>query len=100
MVCVVFFLLQAEDGIRVAQESRGLGDVYKRQRQDLAGKTGTTSDAVDGWFSGYANAIVSVAWMGYDEPRSLGSREFGSTLALPIWIDALRPALALSLIHI
>ena len=66
------------------------------QRQDLAGKTGTTSDAVDGWFSGYANAIVSVAWMGYDEPRSLGTREFGSTLALPIWIDAMRPALAAS----
>jgi penicillin-binding protein 1A len=62
-------------------------------RQDLAGKTGTTSDAVDGWFAGYANDIVSVAWMGYDEPRSLGSREFGATLALPIWIDSMRSAL-------
>jgi penicillin-binding protein 1A len=65
----------------------------KLQRQDLAGKTGTTSDAVDGWFAGYANDIVSVAWMGYDDPRSLGTREFGSTLALPIWIDAMRQAL-------
>ncbi len=62
-------------------------------RQDLAGKTGTTSDAMDGWFAGYANNIVSVAWMGYDEPRSLGTREFGATLALPIWIDAMRQAL-------
>lgn len=65
----------------------------KLARQDLAGKTGTTSDAVDGWFAGYANNIVSVAWMGYDEPKSLGGREFGSTLALPIWIDSMRQTL-------
>ncbi|QDL55275.1 penicillin-binding protein 1A [Rhodoferax aquaticus] len=66
----------------------------KLGRQDLAGKTGTTSDAVDGWFAGYANNVVSVAWMGYDDPKSLGTREFGSTLALPIWIDSMRAALA------
>ena len=65
----------------------------KLGREDLAGKTGTTSDAVDGWFAGYANGIVSVAWMGYDDPKSLGGREFGSTLALPIWIDSMRQAL-------
>jgi penicillin-binding protein 1A len=62
-------------------------------RQELAGKTGTTSDAVDGWFAGYANGIVSVAWMGFDEPKSLGGREFGSTVAMPIWIDSMRQAL-------
>ncbi len=61
---------------------------------DLAGKTGTTTDAVDGWFAGYANDIVSVAWMGFDEPKSLGGREFGATLAMPIWIDSMRKALA------
>ncbi len=65
----------------------------KLARQDLAGKTGTTSDAVDGWFAGYANGIVSVAWMGFDEPKSLGGREFGSTVAMPIWIDSMRQAL-------
>lgn len=65
----------------------------KLVRTDLAGKTGTTSDAVDGWFAGYANGIVSVAWMGYDDPKSLGGREFGATLALPIWIDSMRQAL-------
>jgi penicillin-binding protein 1A len=64
------------------------------QRSDIAGKTGTTSDAIDGWFAGYGGNIVAVAWMGYDEPRSLGSREFGSTLALPVWIDYMRVALA------
>ncbi|UVW27800.1 penicillin-binding protein 1A [Massilia sp. H6] len=71
-----------------AQASRQL------QRLDLAGKTGTTSNAIDGWFAGYAGHVVAVAWMGYDEPRSLGSREFGSTLALPAWIDYMRVALA------
>jgi len=63
-------------------------------RNDIAGKTGTTSDAVDGWFSGYAGNVVAVAWMGYDEPRSLGGREFGATLALPIWIDYMKVAMA------
>jgi len=63
-------------------------------RHDLAGKTGTTSDAVDGWFAGYAGNVVAVAWMGYDDPKSLGGREFGATLAMPIWIDYMRVALA------
>ena len=63
-------------------------------RNDLAGKTGTTSDAVDGWFAGYAANVVGVAWMGYDDPRSLGGREFGATLAMPIWIDYMKVALA------
>lgn len=62
-------------------------------RGDIAGKTGTTSDAVDGWFAGYGGGVTAVAWMGYDEPRSLGGREFGATLALPIWIDYMKVAL-------
>lgn len=65
----------------------------KLGRQDLAGKTGTSSDAVDGWFAGYSGPVTAVAWMGYDEPQSLGGREFGATLALPIWIDFMRVAL-------
>ncbi|RJF96798.1 penicillin-binding protein 1A [Noviherbaspirillum cavernae] len=62
-------------------------------RADLAGKTGTTNDAMDGWFAGYGGGVVAVAWMGYDKPRSLGTREFGGTLALPIWTDYMRDAL-------
>ncbi len=62
-------------------------------RSDLAGKTGTTNDSMDGWFAGYGRDVVGVAWMGYDQPRTLGSREFGSTLALPIWVDYMRTAL-------
>jgi penicillin-binding protein 1A len=59
------------------------------QRPDLYGKTGTTNDAVDAWFGGWAPGVVAVAWMGYDEPRSLGERESGGGLALPIWIDSM-----------
>lgn len=62
-------------------------------RADLAGKTGTTSDAVDGWFAGYGGDVVAVAWMGYDEPKSLGGREFGATLALPLWMNYMQTIL-------
>jgi penicillin-binding protein 1A len=65
----------------------------KLGRPDLAGKTGTSSDAFDGWFAGYSGATTAVAWMGYDEPQSLGGREFGATLALPIWTDFMAAAL-------
>ncbi len=56
-------------------------------RNDLAGKTGTTNDAVDAWFAGYTPKLVAVAWMGYDQPKSLGVRETGGGLSLPIWIS-------------
>ncbi|QJQ05921.1 PBP1A family penicillin-binding protein [Undibacterium piscinae] len=78
----------------VTRSGTGAAATQRLGRHDLAGKTGTTSDAVDGWFAGYASNIVAVAWMGYDDPKSLGGREFGATLALPIWIDSMRTALA------
>ncbi|MFZ6734917.1 penicillin-binding protein 1A [Undibacterium sp. Ji42W] len=78
----------------VVRSGTGASATAKLGRRDLAGKTGTTSDAVDGWFAGYAANVVAVAWMGYDDPKTLGGREFGSTLALPIWIDTMRVALA------
>ncbi|MFC4435390.1 penicillin-binding protein 1A [Cupriavidus respiraculi] len=56
-------------------------------RNDLAGKTGTTNDAVDAWFAGYTPKLVAIAWMGYDQPKSLGVRETGGGLSLPIWIS-------------
>jgi len=59
------------------------------QRPDLHGKTGTTNDAVDAWFGGFAPGVVAVAWMGYDDPRGLGEGESGGGLALPIWIDSM-----------
>jgi penicillin-binding protein 1A len=78
----------------VARFGTAAGSAKQLGRTDLAGKTGTTNDAIDGWFAGYAGKVVAVSWMGYDEPRSLGGREFGSTLAMPIWIDYMRVALA------
>jgi penicillin-binding protein 1A len=63
------------------------------KRSDLYGKTGTTNDAVDAWFAGFQPGLVAVAWMGHGEPRSLGERESGGGLALPIWIDYMASAL-------
>jgi penicillin-binding protein 1A len=69
------------------------GAVARLGRPDLAGKTGTSSDAVDGWFAGYGGGIVAVSWMGFDDSRSLGGKEFGATAALPIWIDYMKVAM-------
>ncbi len=75
--------------------NRGTATEAKKQlkRNDLAGKTGTTNDAFDAWFVGYGGGIAGVAWVGYDSPRSLGERETGGGLALPIWISYMRSAL-------
>ncbi|MEK8051717.1 PBP1A family penicillin-binding protein [Ideonella sp. DXS22W] len=77
-----------------AQAQLGRGDLY--------GKTGTTNDAVDAWFAGFQagvgadgvqRGLVTVVWMGHDTPRSLGARESGGGLALPIWIEHMARAL-------
>ncbi|MFW1665265.1 penicillin-binding protein PBP1a [Acinetobacter ursingii] len=56
-------------------------------RDDLGGKTGTTNDAKDAWFAGFNGKLVSVAWVGFDRPTTLGRREYGGIAALPIWIN-------------
>ncbi|MGV3727437.1 penicillin-binding protein 1A [Hydrogenophaga sp.] len=63
------------------------------KRPDLYGKTGTTNDSVDAWFVGYQPTLVAAAWVGYDTPRNLGSRETGGGLSLPIWISFMSEAL-------
>ncbi|MHA7881191.1 MAG: penicillin-binding protein 1A [Saccharospirillum sp.] len=63
------------------------------RRDDLAGKTGTTNDAVDAWFSGYNGQFVTTTWVGFDQPVSLGQNEFGGVAALPGWIEYMRTAL-------
>ena len=63
------------------------------KRPDLYGKTGTTNDAVDAWFGGWAPGVVGVGWIGHDTPKSLGERESGGGLALPVWIEAMARAL-------
>ena len=63
------------------------------KRNNVGGKTGTTNDAVDAWFAGYTPSLVGIAWMGYDQPKSLGEREYGGGAALPIWLGYMREAL-------
>ena len=53
----------------------------------LEEKTGTTNNATSTWFSGFASNIVASVWVGKDDFSSLGENEFGSTNALPIWLD-------------
>ncbi|HET6265942.1 MAG TPA: penicillin-binding transpeptidase domain-containing protein, partial [Usitatibacter sp.] len=55
-------------------------------RQDLAGKTGTTNDHIDAWFSGFNGRLVAVSWIGFDTPANLGPNETGGQAALPIWM--------------
>ena len=62
-------------------------------RSDIAGKTGTTNDAISTWFSGFHNDLVTTVWVGTDDFSSLGNNEFGSTIALPVWVDFMQIAL-------
>jgi len=63
-------------------------------RDDLAGKTGTTNDQRDTWFSGFNSALVTTVWVGLDSNESLGEYEQGGRTALPIWVDYMQVALA------
>lgn len=77
------------DVVRVGTATRAL----RLKRDDLAGKTGTTNEFVDAWFCGFQPNLVAVAWVGFDQPRTLGRNETGGSVALPIWIDYMGVAL-------
>ncbi len=64
------------------------------KRSDFAGKTGTTNDQRDAWFTGFNREVIATAWVGYDIPAPLGRREYGGTAALPIWIDFIKDTIA------
>ena len=77
----------------ILQEASARGTARKvseLKRRDFAGKTGTTNDAESTWFTGYNNSLVTTVWAGFDQPRSLGNREFGSSVALPIWLSFIK----------
>jgi penicillin-binding protein 1A len=82
---------------RLLQEVARSGTAARAQRDlkrpDLYGKTGTTNDSVDTWFNGFQQTLVAIVWMGYDTPRSLGDRETGGGLSLPVWINFMETAL-------
>ncbi|MFK8029212.1 MAG: penicillin-binding protein 1A [Gammaproteobacteria bacterium] len=63
-------------------------------RDDLAGKTGTTNDLRDAWFSGFNSSLAAVSWLGFDKERPLGRGEAGASAALPMWTYFIKEALA------
>jgi penicillin-binding protein 1A len=78
-----------EDVIKLGTGRRALA----LGRADIAGKTGTTNESKDAWFSGYNADYVTTVWTGFDQPESLGRKEFGGTVALPIWMNFMGAAL-------
>ena len=82
---------------RLLQEITRAGTAARAQatlkRVDVYGKTGTTNDSIDTWFAGFHPTLTAVVWMGYDTPRSLGDRETGGGLSLPVWISFMEAAL-------
>ena len=70
-----------------ATDARVLG------REDVGGKTGSTNDHRDAWFSGFGGPYVTTVWVGRDDFKSLGYREYGGKAALPIWISYMKTAL-------
>ena len=70
-----------------AFKARALG------RDDIGGKTGTTNEAKDAWFAGFHPTNATVVWMGFDQPSTLGRREYGGVAALPVWMDFMKAQL-------
>jgi len=73
---------------------RGTGAAAAQLNHPLGGKTGTTSDFTDAWFLGFSPSVTCGVWVGYDSRESLGKKETGAAVALPIWIDFMRAAIA------
>ena len=62
-------------------------------RDDIGGKTGTTNEAKDAWFAGFHPTNATVVWMGFDQPATMGRREYGGVAALPVWMDFMKAQL-------
>jgi penicillin-binding protein 1A len=74
--------------------TRGTGrDAVKGLNRPIAGKTGTSQDFTDAWFAGFTPHLVTVVWVGYDNPSTLGQNQTGSAVAAPIWHDYMTVAL-------
>ncbi|HET6606518.1 MAG TPA: PBP1A family penicillin-binding protein [Rhodopila sp.] len=87
----VFQLIKMMEGV----VQRGTGQpAAKGLNRPIAGKTGTTQDFNDAWFAGFTPDLVTVVWVGYDQPTSLGENETGGAIAAPIWHDYMATALA------
>ena len=73
---------------------RGTGVRIKQLNKPLAGKTGTTNDEADTWFIGFSADLAVGVFVGFDQPRSLGPEEQGATVAVPVFLEFMRGALA------
>lgn len=78
-----------QDVVRAGTATRAM----QLGRNDLAGKTGTTNEFVDAWFCGFGSGLVAVAWIGFDNPHTLGHNETGAQAALPMWITYMGKAM-------
>lgn len=88
-------MIAVTQGYTDSQGTRRQGtgaSVDKIKDMPIAGKTGTTNEARDGWFMGFTPYYVGGAWVGYDDNQPLGGKEYGSKVAGPIWLDAMRAA--------
>lgn len=72
----------------------GTAIAASKMKVPLAGKTGTTNDFTDAWFVGFSPSVTAGVWVGYDEKKSLGAKETGARVALPIWMDFMTAATA------
>jgi penicillin-binding protein 1A len=73
---------------------RGTGAGARELGRPAAGKTGTTNNCTDAWFIGYTPQLVAGVWVGYDDMRSLGKRQTGGRVAVPIWTSFMKETLA------
>ena len=72
----------------------GTGAAAASLKLPLAGKTGTTNEFTDAWFVGFSPSVTCGVWVGYDEKKSLGAKETGARVALPIWMEFMKSAAA------
>jgi penicillin-binding protein 1A len=73
---------------------QGTGATVSELHHPLGGKTGTTNDFTDAWFLGFSPSVTCGVWVGYDDRQTLGDKETGARVALPIWIDFMKAAIA------
>ena len=85
---IINSILQDVIKFGTGRKARSLG------RKDIGGKTGTTNDQKDAWFSGFNREVVTTVWVGFNKVAALGKRETGAQAALPMWIDYMRHALS------
>jgi penicillin-binding protein 1A len=85
---IVSSMLQSVIQSGTGRRARSLG------RTDISGKTGTTNEQRDAWFSGFGPGVETTVWVGFDQPAPLGRKEVGGRAALPVWIDYMAVALA------